>query len=93
MPLLLEPPVFRPGEVQCFSEWLEKLQDVKGKMRIMARLNRARAGIFGNCKALEDGISEMKVDFGPGYRVYYAQEGRIFICYLLAGARILRTGT
>ena len=50
-------------------------------MRIAARVNRARVGNFGEYKVLDDGVCEMKIDFGPGYRVYYAQEG--FRVYLL----------
>lgn len=53
-------------------------------MRILARISRARAGSFGEYKVLDNGLCEMKIDFGPGYRVYYAQDGlRIYI--LLAG--------
>ena len=69
------------NETDQFAEWLEALSDMKTKMRIVARVNRARAGNFGEYKVLDDGVCEMKIDFGPGYRVYYAQEG--FRVYLL----------
>lgn len=71
-------------ETARFAQWLENLLDLKGKMRIIARINRARAGNFGDCKALGDGVFEMRIDFGPGYRVYFAQEG-LNIYLLLAG--------
>lgn len=68
-------------ETELFSDWVDNLRDLKAKMRILARVNRARVGNFGECKALGDGICEMKIDYGPGYRVYYAQDG--FNVYLL----------
>lgn len=68
-------------ETEIFSDWIDNLRDLKAKMRILARVNRARVGNFGECKALGDGICEMKIDYGPGYRVYYAQDG--FNIYLL----------
>ena len=69
------------NETDQFSEWFENLHDLKTKMRIAARVNRARVGNFGEYKVLDDGVCAMKIDFGPGYRVYYAQEG--FRVYLL----------
>jgi putative addiction module killer protein len=62
-------------ETSEFSAWFLSLRDIKGKARIAARVDSARHGNFGDCKALGDGVCEMRVDFGPGYRVYYAQEG------------------
>jgi putative addiction module killer protein len=62
-------------ETDQFSEWLKTLRDIKGRARIAARIDSARAGNFGDYKVLDDGICEMRIDVGPGYRVYYAQEG------------------
>jgi len=72
------------NETVLFSEWLEGLQDLRTRMRLVARINRARAGNFGDCKALDDGMFEMRIDFGPGYRIYCAQEG-LYVYLLLAG--------
>ena len=69
------------NETDQFSKWFESFPDLKSKMRIAARINRARAGNFGEYKVLDEGVCEMKIDCGPGYRVYYAQEG--FRVYLL----------
>ena len=60
-------------ETSFFSEWFEKLRDVKGRARIAARIDSAKAGNFGDYKVLDGGICEMRIDFGPGYRVYFAQ--------------------
>ncbi len=71
-------------ETLYFSQWLENLRDLKGKARIMARINMAKAGNFGEYKVLDEGVCEMKIDFGPGYRVYYAQEG-LHLYLLISG--------
>ena len=55
-----------------FEEWLDSLRDSKAEARIAARIARLAAGNFGDCKALTDGVWELRVDWGPGYRVYYA---------------------
>ena len=72
------------NETELFSGWLEGHHDLRTRMRIVARINRARAGNFGDRKALDDGVCEMRIDFGPGYRIYYVQEG-LYVYLLLAG--------
>jgi putative addiction module killer protein len=72
-------------ETSHFSEWFEKLRDVKGRARIAARIDSARAGNFGDYKILDDGICEMRIDFGPGYRVYYAQDGLCLYLLIIGG--------
>lgn len=72
-------------ETQVFANWLERLPDRKGRARILDRVRLARAGNFGDGKALGDGVSEMRIHFGPGYRVYYAQEGQRVYLLLLGG--------
>ena len=79
------------NETDQFSEWFENLHDLKTKMRIAARVNRARVGNFGEYKVLDDGVCEMKIDFGPGYRVYYAQEGLHVYLLLVGGDKSSQT--
>ena len=55
-----------------FSEWLKSLRDRQARARILTRLNRVRLGNFGDCKTLGDGVFELRMTFGPGYRVYLA---------------------
>ena len=62
-------------ETTRFSAWFDKLRDVRGRARIAARIDSAKAGNFGDYQVLGAGISELRIDVGPGYRVYYAQEG------------------
>lgn len=72
-------------QTDAFAKWLAALRDRKAQTIITARIDRLRAGNFGFCKMLGGGLSEMKVDFGPGYRLYYTiEEGRLVI--LLAGS-------
>ncbi len=72
-------------ETNLFSIWLRKLRDVKGRARIVARIDAAKLGNFGDCKGLGDGVSEMRVHFGPAYRIYYAQEGQSMYLLLVGG--------
>jgi len=72
-------------ETSDFSEWFDKLRDVKGRARIAARIDSAKAGNFGDHKVLDDGICEMRIDFGPGYRIYYAQEGLHLYLLIIGG--------
>ena len=67
-----------------FSEWLNGLRDRKARARIMTRLNRVRLGNFGDCRPLGDSVFELRMMFGPGYRVYFGREdGRVVL--LLCG--------
>lgn len=59
-----------------FTEWLLSLRDRNAHARISARLNRLKLGNFGVVKALGDGVNELKIDYGPGYRLYYAMNGK-----------------
>jgi putative addiction module killer protein len=58
-----------------FAEWLHDLMDRTGKGAIVSRIQRARLGNFGTHRDLGDGVSENKIDVGPGYRVYYGLQG------------------
>ena len=67
-----------------FTDWLRRLKDQRGRQKIQARLGRVRLGNLGYCEAVGDGVSELKIDFGPGYRVYFGQDG-IEIVVLVCG--------
>ena len=68
-----------------FTEWLSNLRDRDAHARISARLNRVKLGNFGIIKALGDGVSEIKIDYGPGYRLYYAMNGKTIVLPLIGG--------
>lgn len=68
-----------------FKEWLETLRDVNGRAKIRVRLDRARLGNLGDHKPLEGGVWELRIAYGPGYRVYFAKEESRFILLLIGG--------
>lgn len=67
------------------GDWLARLRDNQARARILVRLNRLSTGNFGDCRALREGISELRIDYGPGYRVYYSNRGRSCILLLRGG--------
>lgn len=67
-----------------FDVWFESLRDKQAARRIQARIDRAEEGNFGDCKPIGEGVSEMRIHYGPGYRVYFVQRG-MEIVILLAG--------
>ena len=68
-----------------FAVWLSGLRDVHAKARIIKRLARVQAGLLGDCKALGDGVIELREDHGPGYRIYAGRHGRSVIVLLAGG--------
>lgn len=68
-----------------FRSWLSDLRDVNGKARILARLKAASAGNLGDWKSVGDGLSEMRVQTGPGYRLYFARSGQTIVIILVGG--------
>ena len=69
------------------GEWLADLADVRAAARVAVRINRLAAGNFGDCKPLREGVWELRIDFGPGYRVYYAMVDRACVLLLCGGAK------
>lgn len=70
-----------------FSAWLSDLSDQKAKARILARLRSATFGNFGDCQPVGEGVSEMRVHFGAGYRVYYTRTGAAIFVLLAGGSK------
>ncbi len=68
-----------------FDDWLDGLKDLRAKAKIITRLERAENGNFGDHKAVGNGISEMKIDEGKGYRLYYTIRGKKIIFMLIGG--------
>jgi putative addiction module killer protein len=68
-----------------FAEWLDGLSDQRGRARILARLTSAEHGNFGDCAPVGEGVSEMRVHFGPGYRVYFVRDGAAVYVLLCGG--------
>ena len=68
-----------------FRDWLESLKDIHARAKIRVALDRIRLGNFGHAKSVGEGVHEFKIDYGPGYRVYYAFSGAAIVLLLLGG--------
>jgi putative addiction module killer protein len=68
-----------------FARWIDKLRDVQGRARILARIERLAGGNPGDVKGVREGVSEMRIDYGPGYRVYFKRRGQELIILLAGG--------
>jgi putative addiction module killer protein len=68
-----------------FQEWVDSLRDQRARIAILRRIDRAAHGNFGDHRSCRDGVFEMRVDVGPGYRVYYFQHGRMLVVLLSGG--------
>ena len=70
---------------EVFDRWLRKLRDANAKARIQIRLDRLARGLFGDVKEVGQGVSELRIDYGPGYRVYLLRRGDMLIILLCGG--------
>ncbi|MBB3948424.1 putative addiction module killer protein [Rhizobium skierniewicense] len=68
-----------------FDSWLQSLKDKKGRVRIAARIIAAEHGNFGDSKPVGEGVSEMRIHYGPGYRLYYTRKGETVYFLLIGG--------
>ena len=75
----------RVEETKVYREWINGLKDRAGRARIQVRVDRLVHGNPGSHRNLTDGVAELKIDFGPGYRVYYTQRGNRLILLLVGG--------
>ena len=74
-------------ETETFSKWLVALRDIVARSRIVARVQRLARGNAGDVRPVGAGISELRIDHGPGYRVYFVQRGAVLIMLLCGGAK------
>ncbi len=68
-----------------FAKWIDGLDDIRAWARILARIERLAMGNPGDVKAVSEGVSELRIDHGPGYRVYYTHQGRLLVVLLVGG--------
>ncbi len=76
--------VTRTGKVP-YSRWLSSLKDVRARAVIRVRLNRIRLANFGDCRSVGEGVMELRIDHGPGYRVYFGRVGNRIVLLLCGG--------
>lgn len=74
-----------------FSEWLTSLRDHRARAKIRVRLDRISLGNFGDCHGVGAGVQELRIDYGPGYRVHFGQEGTTIVVLLCGGDKGTQT--
>jgi putative addiction module killer protein len=77
--------MFTVLQTEEFVAWLDDLKDKRAQVRIAARLRQAESGNLGDWQPIEGAVSELRVNYGPGYRLYFARRGRIVVVILNAG--------
>ena len=68
-----------------FAKWIDDLRDIRARARVLARIERLAGGHTGDVKPVGEGVSEMRIDYGPGYRVYFKKRGRSLVILLAGG--------
>jgi len=79
--------VIEVRQTEVFSDWLRKLRDEDARARIQIRIRRLSLGNFGDVKPVGEGVSELRIDYGPGYRVYVRQQGNALVLLLAGGTK------
>ena len=72
-------------KTEIFAKWLDGLNDIRARARILVRIERLAAGNPGDVKPVGEGVSELRIDYGPGYRVYYKKHGQKVVILLAGG--------
>ena len=83
--------MYQLQQTDVFASWLVGLRDVRAQARILARLESARLGNLGDCKAIGAGIREMRIRTGSGYRVYFVQKKQVMLLLLCGGSKASQT--
>jgi putative addiction module killer protein len=77
--------MFEIRKTEIFAKWIDSLDDIRARARILVRIERLAAGNPGDVKPVGEGVSELRIDYGPGYRVYYKKQGRSVVILLAGG--------
>ena len=72
-------------KTEIFTKWLDGLNEIRARARILIRIERLAAGNPGDVKSVGEGVSELRIDYGPGYRVYYKKQGQKVVILLAGG--------
>ncbi len=78
-------------KTDLFAQWLDGLRDIHARARVQARIERLAAGNAGDVKPVGEGVSELRIDHGPGYRVYFKKRGREIVILLAGGDKSTQT--
>lgn len=77
--------MLRVCKTETFARWLDGLRDVRARARVQVRIERLAAGNAGDVEPVGEGVSELRIDYGPGYRVYFKKQGREVVILLAGG--------
>jgi putative addiction module killer protein len=83
--------VFEIRKTDIYAKWIDGLRDIHARARVQARIERLATGNPGDVKPVGEGVSELRIDYGPGYRVYYTIRGRTMIILLAGGDKRTQT--
>jgi putative addiction module killer protein len=72
-------------KTETYGQWIDNLRDLQARARVQVRIERLAAGNSGDVKAVGEGVSELRIDYGPGYRVYFTKRGREVVILLAGG--------
>jgi len=72
-------------KTNVYAKWIDGLRDIKARARILVRIERLAGGNPGDVKPVGDGVSELRINYGPGYRVYFKQKGQQLVILLAGG--------
>lgn len=78
-------------KTDVFVKWLDSLRDMRARARVLVRIERLAAGNPGDVKPVSEGVSELRIDYGPGYRVYFKKRGRELVILLAGGDKNTQT--
>ncbi len=78
-------PMLEVRQTEIFANWFKRLRDRRAKARIQARIDRLEMGNFGDVSPVGEGVSELRINYGPGYRVYFVQRGLVVVVLLCGG--------
>jgi putative addiction module killer protein len=76
-----------PQGADLFQDWLDELVDLKGRIAVLRRIDRLARGNFGDYKFIAAGVWELRIDCGPGYRVYFGRQGKDLVLLLCGGSK------
>ena len=78
-------------KTESFTKWLDGLNDIRARARVLARIERLATGNPGDVSPVGEGVSELRIDYGPGYRVYYKPLGELLVILLAGGDKQTQT--
>jgi len=80
-------------KTDVFARWIDGLSDLRARARVLARIERLAMGNPGDAKPVGEGVSEARIDYGPGYRLYFKRRGRTLVILLAGGDKSTQAGT